>query len=289
MSRRKNSRFLIGYGIFLCFCALWAGFLWKEWASLSPSETRGTKETEQAEKAEIKEENIPYPTTLPPSQRAPESAAFPSQVSPPGKVLLSVPYLSQENRLPTGCEAVSTVMLLQYYSIWMDTHAFIDRYLDCGELEMHGKMRYGPDPNEAFVGSPYRSDGFGCYAPVIQNALEKLFREKGSACQVKNTTGSSLEALCSRYVAKGTPVLVWASINMVPIEDGLEWFLNGSGELFTWTKNEHCLVLVGYDTENYYFNDPYQSNGVVSYEKELVNQRYREMNQQSLIIESGAL
>ena len=99
-------------------------------------------------------------------------------------------------------------MLLQYYSIWMDTHAFIDRYLDCGELEMHGKMRYGPDPNEAFVGSPYRSDGFGCYAPVIQNALEKLFREKRKRLSGKKHHGQFSETLCSKYVAKGTPDLV---------------------------------------------------------------------------------
>ena len=270
VSRRKKRRFLIGYGIFLILCVVWGALLWKGFSSPS------------VEDAEKRKENVPYPVSSQPTR---EAVVSPPRFSSSEKILLSVPYLSQENALPTGCEIVSTVMLLQYYSIPADTNALIDRYLECGELELRGKMRYGPDPNEAFVGSPYRSDSFGCYAPVIQKALQRLFQEERHEFQVKNTTGVSLETLCCDYVSGGTPVLVWASINMAPIEEGLEWFLNGSGRLFTWTKNEHCLVLVGYDASHYYFNDPYSSNGVVSYDKELADQRYQEMGRQSLIIE----
>ena len=34
-----------------------------------------------------------------------------------GKILLDVPYISQEGTLPTGCEIVSSAMLLRYYGI----------------------------------------------------------------------------------------------------------------------------------------------------------------------------
>jgi uncharacterized protein YvpB len=49
-------------------------------------------------------------------------------------------------------------------------------------------------------------------------------------------------------------------------------------------KGEHCLVLVGYDDNNYYFNDPYKNHGVIPYEKKLVNQRFLELGKQSVVI-----
>lgn len=53
-------------------------------------------------------------------------------------------------------------------------------------------------------------------------------------------------------------------------DHGPEWKLLDSGETFCWTSNEHCMLLVGYDEEKYYFNDPYNNNGVIGYERELV-------------------
>ena len=55
---------------------------------------------------------------------------------------------------------------------------------------------------------------------------------------------------------------------------GPSWKLLDSGEEFTWISNEHCMLLVGYDEEGYYFNDPYENNGVIRYDKAVVEDRH---------------
>ena len=55
------------------------------------------------------------------------------------------------------------------------------------------------------------------------------------------------------------------------------------GGTYTWLANEHCLVLMGYDNENYYFSDPYKG-AVVKYKKALCQSRYQAFGQQALAI-----
>ena len=47
------------------------------------------------------------------------------------------------------------------------------------------------------------------------------------------------------------------------------WLL-ADGTDFAWKCHEHCLLLVGYDEENYWFNDPWHDHGVCAQPKELV-------------------
>ena len=63
---------------------------------------------------------------------------------------------------------------------------------------------------------------------------------------------------------------------------GPEWKLLDTGERFLWTSNEHCMLLVGYDEENYYFNDPYDNNGVIGYSKQLVEKRHAAQHSMAL-------
>ena len=83
------------------------------------------------------------------------------------------------------------------------------------------------------------------------------------------------EMLLKDYIDKGMPVIFWACINMRKPVTGPEWKLLETGDTFTWISNEHCMLLVGYDEEGYYFNDPYENNGVIRYDKELVEDRHR--------------
>ena len=74
------------------------------------------------------------------------------------------------------------------------------------------------------------------------------------------------------------PVIFWACINMRKEIPGPEWKLLDSGGDFEWTSNEHCMLLVGYDEKGYWFNDPYDHNGVIFFEKELTEQRHAAQN-----------
>lgn len=195
-------------------------------------------------------------------------------------MLINVPTIHQYPEYPTGCESVATVMALQYAGENISVANFIDNYLECSQdfYWWEGKF-YGPSPYEYFLGNPRTENSYGCMAPVIKKALIQYF---GSAERVTDTTGTSLSSLCKTYIDKDIPVIVWASIGMSQIKDGRSWILP-DGTTFTWPSNEHCLLLVGYDANKYYFNDPYTGN-VVSYTRSVVEQRYERLGEQSLVI-----
>ena len=43
-------------------------------------------------------------------------------------------------------------------------------------------------------------------------------------------------------------------------------------------------MLVGYDENSYYFNDPYKNHGLIAYDKATVETRFHELGCQSLVI-----
>lgn len=193
---------------------------------------------------------------------------------------LSVKYISQSG-FPTGCESASAVMLLQNAGYNVSVADFVDKYLDKGGFTWKNGIQYGPDPNSKFVGDPRSSSGFGCYAPVLTKAMNKIL---GNGKTAKNLTGTAFTSLLTDYIDNGIPVAVWASINMVNVDNGRQWVIPETGQLFTWKRHEHCLVLVGYDAEYYYMNDPYQSKGLVAYKRSVVEARYAQMGYQAVVI-----
>lgn len=199
-------------------------------------------------------------------------------------ICLNVPYIDQSVFYPTGCESVSAVMFLRFLGIEITVDEFIEKYLDKREFEERDGVLYGPDPRKFFCGSPYDKDAFGCYAPVIVRALERVFADRGYPGVVKNETGATAAELSEKYIKKGMPVIFWACINMREPVEGPSWRLADTGEEFTWISNEHCMLLVGFDEEGYYFNDPYDNNGVVRYPKELVEDRHRAQHMQAITL-----
>ena len=76
--------------------------------------------------------------------------------------------------------------------------------------------------------------------------------------------------------------MVWVTINMVETFTRAQWRLE-DGTLYEWPANEHCMVLVGYDEDVYYFNDPYTGTRV-AYKRILSEERYNALGQQALVI-----
>lgn len=213
-------------------------------------------------------------------------------------IKIEVPYLDQSHYYPTGCESVSTVMLLQYLGYRVSVDEFIRDYLKQDSFEERRGDLYGPDPRHCFCGSPYDAESYGCYAPVIVESLNRIFEEKAVAEKLQQQTeteknihyravdesGKTAEQLVERYVSKGMPVIFWACINMREPKTGPVWKLKETGETFTWISNEHCMLLVGADEENYYFNDPYDGHGVIGYPKALVEDRHQAQHMQAVAV-----
>ena len=194
---------------------------------------------------------------------------------------IDVPYINQSENYPTGCESVTTVMLLHYLGYNITVDEFINNYLVKRDFEVRDGILYGPDPWECFAGSPYDPDSMGCYAPVICKALEPIVKDK---YEVIDETGKDLDYLTETYLKNGMPVILWNSINMREPIIGPVWKLLDSGEDFTWISNEHCMLLVGEDEKNYIFNDPYENRGVIPCPKDIILDRYDVYHRQAVAL-----
>ncbi len=198
----------------------------------------------------------------------------------PTVMIKNVPLIPQMPSYPTGCEAVSTVMALQYAGYAISVEDFITQYLPKSrEFYIENGKNFGPDPYEYFIGNPKSAASYGCMAPVIEKALGACLEDTDKA---NNITGMSLPEICEQYVKNGTPVILWATIKMRETNPVNSWYLS-DGTRFTWPGNEHCMLLVGYDDTSYYFHDPYTGK-LASFEKQLCEDRFAEMGRQALVI-----
>ena len=224
------------------------------------------------------------PTEAPTEPEAVPVISEPEEAPPAMVTVLDVPFYSQAD-MPTGCELVSTSMLLGYYDYDISAYDLIAcGYIGTSDLwTERGKVLRGGDPNEVFIGDPFDKNGYGCYSGAVISGLGLYLEEEPYA--VADLTGMSLPDICTEYIDWGTPVLVWATMGMVPsyVKSENTWLINDTGEMFTWVTNEHCLVLVGYDDDYYYFNDPLEGDAV-PYGRELTEQRYRELGSQAVCI-----
>lgn len=193
--------------------------------------------------------------------------------------LINVPAISQYTELPTGCESVAATMVLQYYGINITPGEFVISWLEYSEnfYTSNGNL-YGPDPNKVFAGNPFTNNSYGCFATPIVNAINRNSRD----CTAQKITNRSLEQLCTEYIDKNKPLLIWATTSMKESYEGKSWCLD-DGSVFTWITGEHCLVLVGYNDGYYFLNDP-MSGSTVAYKKDIVEKRFAELGNQAIYI-----
>lgn len=193
--------------------------------------------------------------------------------------IIAVPTLCQYPELPTGCESVAAVMVLQYYGVNVTPKDFASTWLQCSNnFYTKNNKFYGPDPNKVFAGDPFSEKSYGCFASPIVNAIN----ENSSECKAENITNKSLEEICGEYIDNGKPILVWATSRMKESKKGKSWYLE-DGSKFTWISWEHCLVLVGYNETYYFFNDP-MLGSTVAYQKNVVEKRFAELGMQAVYI-----
>ena len=209
-------------------------------------------------------------------------------VVPKAKKISNVPLIGQ-SKLPTGCETCSATMLLNFYGYKISETTFADKYLVKKPFGYSNGSYTGPDPNCAFVGTPYSSNSYGAYAPIMAKCMNKYLSNK--SYKAVEISGKSLEYLSGKYVAQGQPIMIWATINMSPSFKTTTWRVNYTdenakyklGSYYTWIAGEHCLVMTGYDNYYYYFNDPW-TNARTRYSKSVVNSRYAELGKQAVVM-----
>ena len=192
------------------------------------------------------------------------------------RVSLDVKFINQNPTLPNGCEITSLATLLNFYGFDISKEDLARSYLKTAAV---GEANFFKE----FVGDPFKTDSFGCYAPVIVEAANDYLEAAGSPLRATDLTGSDFKDLLLR-VREGSPVIVWgaANINTEPAFT-IEWIVDG--EYLIWKTNLHCMVLSGYDTRKnkVIVSDPLR--GIKEYDMELFVKRYKQFYSQAVAIE----
>lgn len=195
--------------------------------------------------------------------------------------VIDVPFISQKPKFPNGCEAVSAVMALNYIGVDITPSDFITSYLDMGNHpHIKGGKWYACDPREQFPGDPRLSTGWGCYPEVIKKAIDSMDNSDVEVTVLKDT---SLSTLCSEYIDNGIPVVFWGTIDMQQPKTWMTWTIENTDRTHTWISPFHCLLLVGYNRNGYYFNDPWRKKQTF-YPKEAVETAYVGIGREALVV-----
>ena len=160
----------------------------------------------------------------------------------------NVPFIKQLPELPRGCEVTSLAMLLQYKGVQVDKMQLASE-IHRVPFEQDGLRG---NPYEGFVGNIYTKaePGYGVYNKPIFNLAEKYVSEK-----VINLTDRDVNDLY-KVISSGSPVWVIINTTFKPLaESRFETWNTSSGEVKI-TYFEHSVVVVGYDQNFVYVNDP---------------------------------
>lgn len=195
--------------------------------------------------------------------------------------------------LPTGCECTALTTVLKYYGFTVTKNEIADTYLEktaFKEKKIGGKngetVLIGADPDVSFPGDPNDENSYGCYSKPIADAANKYLTTQGTYLRAKVQDGEKL-SYWYNYVNNGRPVIVWATDSMKKTVVADTWQTK-DGKTIEWLHNEHCLVLVGYDTvkKTVAVCDPISRSVVPTiYKASLFEKRYNEQGRRAVLIE----
>lgn len=141
-------------------------------------------------------------------------------------VSLDVPLILQLPELPTGCEATSVAMLLNYAGVEVSKTEIADA--------MPTSRR---NPERGFVGDPYTESGYTIYPPAFEDLINAYL---GSFVDMSGCTVEDIR----QKLDEGAPVVSWVS-------DGASYL--------------HCVCLTGYDGGGFLVNDPLEGYSYWAY------------------------
>ncbi|NLY09874.1 MAG: hypothetical protein GXZ11_08350 [Tissierellia bacterium] len=155
-----------------------------------------------------------------------------------------VPYISQVEPLyaPVGCEPVSLLMGLKGkgYAKNVTTKQFLDNL-----------PKHPSNPRKGYVGSPYKP------SETLRTTInpEPLAKYGAQYGDVVNLEGKSMDDIIME-LDNGNPVVVYVTLYWEKAYYR-DFVIEGKTE--SWLRNNHALLLTGYNknTKEFYVSDPY--------------------------------
>jgi len=166
--------------------------------------------------------------------------------------MLNVPLIRQNPELRYGCEVTSLTMMLQFAGVntnKMELFMAIKKDTDPIQRAPNGDIIRWGNPGDGFVGDMTgKRAGYAVFDKPMVELVNRYL--PGRAV---NLTSRSFEDVL-QHVAKGYPVVVWTTGDF-RLPDRPESWLHGN-ETITSPLDLHAVVLVGFDEQNVYLNDP---------------------------------
>ncbi|WP_379971244.1 C39 family peptidase [Ectobacillus sp. sgz5001026] len=187
-----------------------------------------------------------------------------------------VPFIQQLPELRRGCEVTSLTMLLQYNGIQTDKMKLakeIER-VPFKQNQIHG------NPNDGFVGDIYSTSnpGYGVYHKPIYRLAQTYAPNK-----VMDLTGRDIADIY-KSVSMGSPVWVITNTTFEPLPDSeFETWSTKDGDVKI-TYHEHSVVIVGYDNNNVYVQDPLADGPKSAIPRDNFEKAWEQMGKQAIAI-----
>jgi uncharacterized protein YvpB len=210
----------------------------------------------------------------------PKTPVTPVVATKPPSAMLNAPLIKQYPELNSGCEITTLAMMLQFYGIQKGKMELIPEMKydkTAYKLDQNGKIVYWGNPNIGFVGDVTgRAKGFGIYHTALIHLLKKYIPT------AVDLTGKPFDVLESK-IAEGIPVEVWTTIDYIENVQWTEW--DTSIGPIRATFSEHAVLLVGYDKDNVYVNDPLSGKSKFKVNKALFIRTWEMMDKQAISYE----
>lgn len=165
----------------------------------------------------------------------------------PTSRVIDVPYISQVYPVsaPVGCEPTSLLMGLKGmgYAQDVDLRTFLDN------LPHHSS-----NPAKGFVGSPY-TPSQTLRTTIYPNKLAEYGQQYGNVVDISGSSPAELQA----EILAGHPVVAYVTLYW---KKPYYRNFNIEGETQSLLRNNHAVLVCGYDTltNYYYIADPYNIN-----------------------------
>lgn len=194
-----------------------------------------------------------------------------------------VKLILQNPELPNGCEVTSLAMLLDSVGQPIDKVELYREYLPKRDFHTDGGVRYGPDPEQYFVGdAASRTGGWYCFEGPIVQAANDWLEVQGSVLRAKAVTGLSREEL-DEYASSVVPVAVWVTLGYAkPQYSSYTWLLEDGTKYYPY-RNLHCVVLASAEGDDYRIADPI--NGFQTVDHNTFWASFSAMDSRAVIIE----
>lgn len=203
-------------------------------------------------------------STPAPAESVPGAPPSPEIDPPPSEVVASkrpgsddsLTLIYQNPELPNGCEITSLAMLLAWAGYPVDK-VELANYLPKQEFSISNGVRHGPDPNQAYAGDPASPNGWYCFEGPILEAANAYLTDQNTTQRAAPLSGATREEL-ENYINDGIPLAVWVTLYYAapkPPPSSFSWYLP-DGSHYTPYSNLHCVVLAGWDGDNYRIANP---------------------------------